>query len=867
VDALDELRSALHRDPRGVAAATSRLAAAAQADGDASTLSRALAVLGRARRSLGEIDLAEGDFVGALSAAATAGDDELAADAHIGLAGVLSFAGRSAEAFDHLDTAHRLGSQRLRAYTALQRAVIEQRIGHMTEALAGYESALPTLRRLGAWVDLALVLMNRGVIRTQSGECEAAIADLTEARTLFEGERHSFGVAQTCHSLGWTHARRGDLPLALRHLDEATEAFRRLGHAALEVDIDRIEVLLSAGLNAWASELAVETAQRLGAAGNHSKAAETWLLCAQAAMLDGDRAGSVAYAERARALFADQGSPGWELAARLEVLRCSGSTTDVNELHRLAIDLDAAGNARGAATALALASMSAAEAAALDRAAALSAECARRAGRIGVFEVRMLAALALATCAIARGDHARALRRVRTGLDDLRRQRSSLAATDARASVSVHAAQLASLGLRLALQNGSAATVLAWMERTRADRDRHRAPRPPDDGSFAADLTELRSVVALLRRREVESGATTDLLRRAGELERAIQRRQLRAEVATAREPTATPGAGELARRLGGRILVSLAEIDGRLIGVVVGGAGRGRARIADVGAAGEVYDVAATVTTALRTAIIRQVGGGSARRSDLLGRAAGALDHALSGLLAGDGPAVLVMPAAMHSVPWPLLPSLAGRPVVLVPSATWWWEVEADTPAATGGVVTLVAGPRLTEAEPEVSAIADCYPGAATLTGANATTGAALAAMDRSTMAHIACHGRIRHDNPLWSSLELFDGPLYVYDLEQLRRTPPLVVLSGCETGVGVRAGDRLLGLSTALLDRGTHTLVASICALPDSPATRDVMTAFHRRVSGGATPATALAALSAEAGRDGGAVLAAGLACFGVH
>ena len=311
MDALDELRGAVHRDPRGVADAVSRLVAEARTSGDAAALSRGLGVLGRARRSLGEIDLAESALAGAVAAAADAGDDELAADAHIGLAGVLSFAGRSGEAFAHLDTARRLGSERLRAYAALQRAVIEQRIGHMREALAGYESALPTLRRLDARTDVALVLMNRGVVRTQSGECDGAVADLSEARALFDGERNAFGVAQACHGLGWAHARRGDLPRALRHLDEAAERFGELGHEPLEVEVDRVEVLLAAGLFAQAGEIAVETARRLSAAGNHSQAGETWLLCARAALLDGDRAGAAEHAERARALFARQGATGW----------------------------------------------------------------------------------------------------------------------------------------------------------------------------------------------------------------------------------------------------------------------------------------------------------------------------------------------------------------------------------------------------------------------------------------------------------------------------------------------------------------------------------------------------------------------------
>ena len=90
-------------------------------------------------------------------------------------------------------------------------------------------------------------------------------------------------------------------------------------------------------------------------------------------------------------------------------------------------------------------------------------------------------------------------------------------------------------------------------------------------------------------------------------------------------------------------------------------------------------------------------------------------------------------------------------------------------------------------------------------------------------------------------------------------------MVLSGCHTGVGVHAGDGLLGLSATLLTHGTRSLVAAVCALPDTATTRDVMTALHARIAAGMSPAAALADLSALF-RDGDAHLtAACLAAFG--
>jgi tetratricopeptide (TPR) repeat protein len=863
VDEIDELRGELPRDPRRVATAANRLALAATSRGDSARLSRALAVLGRARRYLGEIDLAQSDLVRSLAAAQSCGDDELAADAHIGLAGVLWFVGRPAEASRHLDTAHRLGSDRLRAYVALQRASIAQRLGNLPEALAAYEAALPVLRAHDSRVDVAKVLVNRGVIRIRAGECDIAIADLSEARRLFARERYAFGVAETDHGLGWAYARQGDLPLALRYLDRAARRFRRLRHAAPEVAVDRVEVLLSAGLFDEAYELAVRTALRLSAAGNHTQAAETWLLCARAAVLDGDRPGAIEYAERARARFAEQGSVGWERAARLEAYLARDGGGDPDELRRLAAELDRAGNARGAAMAVALAALAACDAGDPERAGGLAAECARRAGRLGIFEVRMFARYARAQCAIASGSPSAATRLIRAGLADLHRHRASLAASDARAGVAIHASRLASLGLRLALQRGSAAGVLEWMERVRAGQGRLPPPRPPDDRALAAALTELRTVAAQVRRQESAGEDSADLLRTQRRLERAIHQRRLRAAGDTTEELRAGPTVRQLREALGGRSLVALAEIDGRLIGVGLSGR---RCRLADLGPAAGFAGAAAAVTSTLRAGLrpARHPAGGR-RHLDRLRRALAALDRAVAELLSGDGPVVLVVPAALHPVPWQAVPCLVGRPVAVAPSATWWHETQTARPAEPAGPVVVAAGPRLAEADHEAALVAGNYPEVTMLTGPTATADAVMAAMVEAPAAHLACHGRIRHDNPLWSSLELFDGPLCVYDLERLPRTPPLVVLSGCDTGVGVRAGEELLGLATALLGHGTRSLVASVCLIPDSAGTRELMSELHQRLAAGAPPAAALAELTAGALDGEGPLLAASLSCFG--
>jgi CHAT domain-containing protein len=132
------------------------------------------------------------------------------------------------------------------------------------------------------------------------------------------------------------------------------------------------------------------------------------------------------------------------------------------------------------------------------------------------------------------------------------------------------------------------------------------------------------------------------------------------------------------------------------------------------------------------------------------------------------------------------------------------------------------------------------------------------LAALDGAVLAHLACHGRFRADSPLFSALELADGPLTALDLQGLRRTPDTLILSACDVALSERyAGDELLGLSAALLSMGTRTIVASVVPVPDRAARR-MLVAFHRELLAGADPAAALAIAQRKA-------TVAGFVCLG--
>ena len=231
-----------------------------------------------------------------------------------------------------------------------------------------------------------------------------------------------------------------------------------------------------------------------------------------------------------------------------------------------------------------------------------------------------------------------------------------------------------------------------------------------------------------------------------------------------------------------------------------------------------------------------------------------------------GDRSLVVVPTGTLHSVPWSLLPTCAGRPVTVSPSATLW-HTAATRQRADSGAVVSVAGPGLPGAATEAREVASLYDGAVLLVDAAATAPAVLASMDGAAQLHLAAHGRVRSDNPLFSSLLLSDGPLTVYELEQLARAPRQVTLSACDTGrAHTVTGTEVLGFGAALLSAGTQTLVAPVVPVPDV-ATVPVMVAYHQALRDGLTPAAALATAQAGIDRSDGvtAAAAAGFVCLG--
>ena len=217
-----------------------------------------------------------------------------------------------------------------------------------------------------------------------------------------------------------------------------------------------------------------------------------------------------------------------------------------------------------------------------------------------------------------------------------------------------------------------------------------------------------------------------------------------------------------------------------------------------------------------------------------ILESAGPALEQALLGPAVrqlGSGPVVIVPPGRLHTIPWALLPALADRAVSVAPSATAWMRARTASPPQRAGWSSR-ADPGWSAKGPRFRRVAQLYDDVTALADEDATASQVLHALDGAWLAHIAAHGDFRADSPLFSSLRLHDGPLTVYDFEQLRRAPYLLVLSSCDSGVVAPVGaDELLGLVSSLLPLGTAGIIAGVVQLNDD-AIVPVMADLHRHL-----------------------------------
>ena len=724
-----------------------------------------------------------------------------------------------------------------------QKALLLMLDGFGAAALPSFDAAIERLREP---TPLAKAHLNRGGVYLQQGRLGPAIADFRQSERYYLQAGDTLGAAKASHNVGYAFLLAGELSEALAGMRAAYPAFSDASPALKAMaEQDLAEVLMAAGLVTQGRRALTEASAIFARHRLHQRRGEAELALARS-LTYANSALALVHARRAAAAFARIGAVAWRvraesavLAAEVELGRVRPTLLDTGA--SLADELQSQGLHWGAASVrLHTARVH------LRRGDQRTARLVSRRVRVtdeAPLSLRLLARDVRAELAVTEGRRTQALAQVRCGLKELHAWQSSFGSLDLQTMVVGHGIRLAKRGLALAVESDRASTLFEWSERARMLASRVQPVRAPADEQIAADLAELRRLAT------PEDGVRVPQARRAEELRARVRERawQLR-------------GSGEVAepvtlRELRARLdpdtaLVAWVVTDDEVAGLVVTGRRATRHRLggrADLDrlldGLGADLDVAgAELPAALASVVRRQL---AARLAALSAR----LVTPLAGRI-GDRSVVLTPSGALAAVPWTLLPGLVGRPVTVAQSATSWLARKDSPPLLTAG---FVAGPRVVRAEAEVLDAARHWPDATVLTGESATASRVAALAERADVLHVAAHGRHSADNPLFSGLELAGGPWYGYDIDQLERVPAVVLLSACEVGrSSVRAGEELIGMTTAWLHAGAGCVIASAAAVNDAVA-HQILTRVHAGLAGGADPSGALAEAVPGAGDDG--------------
>ncbi|WP_371402967.1 CHAT domain-containing protein [Kribbella sp. NBC_00662] len=840
-DAIASARTVLARDPLAI---------------DASIAHQAWGI---SLRQLGDTPAAVRELRTALRLAEQSGRSEREADVLATLGATLGRAGRSREGLARLDRAVELSRGALTGRVLVRRADVLLVLGRHREALDDLRLAIARLRRSGDQVWEARSRNYRGFIQLALGGTKRADADFAVAEKLYAATGQEFEYAEARQNRGLVAYSRGDLPSALRYLDEAGRRFAAVGVVWPDLAIDRCGVLLAAGLSAEAlAEMDQAIAQMEAEGGTATKRGELWFAAATAALAAGDPQAAQDRADRARRLFSAQRREWWSVRSSMVQLEARYQAGERGEplLRRVsaaARRLDALGASEASAAHLLAGRLALADG--RSRTADRELELAGQHSKDAPPMARSSAWLGKALRAEARSDVRGMLSACGRGLDALDEHRLTMGATELRALATGQGAELAELALRDALRRDDPRRLLVWGERWRATALGVPPVRPSDDEQLGADLAALRDVV---RRSDASPDPALEKERRR--LEKAVRDRALRAQGGALGGAASRFDVDGLVDALGETVLVELIEVDGVLHAVVVRDGRITRHEVGPMAAAAVEVERSrfrlrwlAHARPQARPHGGRMAGGRDYRGPslDVLGQRLGdaILGAAVERL--GDRAVVMVPPGRLQALPWGLVPALAERAVNVVPSAAVWLRARRLRPPADRRVV-LVLGPGLSAGRAEVMRLAAKYPDATVLADGDATAEKVLRELDGAWIAHIAAHGTFRADSPMFSSLRLDDGPLTVYDFERLRRAPYRMVLSSCDSGLAKPVGaDELLGLSSSLIPLGAAGILASVVPVND-PATAPLMLALHDNLQAGQSLATAFAGARTEARGD---------------
>jgi tetratricopeptide (TPR) repeat protein len=799
-----------------------------------------LRAMGNACRELRRIDESVSSLRLAVDEAAAVGERTLEGLASMSLAASLSYSGDFDEslragrrAVDLLD-----GAEHVAALS--QVAGLLQRAGRNDAALDAFEVALALAEQADDPSIEADLRTNRGVLRGWAGDVDGAETDTRRALELYDELGWTKWAADMRHNLAWLAGRRGDLVEAFRRFDETEQTYESLGLSGASVFPDRAEALLAAGLTNEALTLAERAAAGLHEHGDDVDLAEALMLVARAALLAGDNDRAASASAEATDLFAEQDRAGWwAAAASLEIeARLRAGLADATDAARVE-DVIAATAAAGLAPACGEAHLLAAELATEAGDWSRVGEHLAAVARDGLgLTTRCRYDLLRARARAAAGDVDAALGTCSDAVDEFGELTAQLGGTELRAHVALHVGELVDLGVGLAHERRDPGLLFCWAERQRAAALSAAPVRPPEDAATASDLDRLRAALTQLDASARDGRIDAELARQSAALQDRVRRRARHAR----RELPAVASAATVDDVAdAGAAWISLVEIAGRLVGLRAVG---GDCSMIDLGDVLTARREASMLRAGLAMHL-NAVGRGVAKDPAIVLASAGMADELLLQPLGLPDGLVYVSPmAGLQDLPWGLLPSLADRPFVLAPSVALWRRCR-DVDVGVPDRVVAVAGPGLPFAAAEATAVAACHRDPIVLDGPAATVAGVSATMAGADVVHVASHGHFSGDNPMFSSLRLADGAMFVYDIERIEPPPKVVVLSACHAGAhATPTGREVLGLTASLLASGPRAVVAATVPIPDTLGTVELMARLHTALAAGVGPADALLA-----------------------
>lgn len=722
-----------------------------------------------------------------------------------------------------------------------QRGVLLLRSGRLTEALSELDRSVELIGD-ALPIEQCKIYMNRADTHQLLGRIEPARLDCAAALRIADVHHLDEFSFRNTHNYGFILFLSGDLPAALATMPEVSAASSDYGRGV--VGMDRARVLISAGLFDEAGTTLDAAIAALTRTDLTQLLAEAELARAEVSLLSGHRDHALALASSAGA------------RSRQRDHRRNAALADFTVMRIRSLDLPPPPDLVAAAEAHAavLQKLHLPDQAKACRLMAIQASIntaeprdpgAVRARPGEPINVRLRMRTVRAEAAFAGGLAREGRRHARLGLRELLTYQNRFGSVDLKASSAIHGVGLAAIAIREEIARNRPAAVFAWVDQFRSISTRIPEVQPPNDSELAALLTRLRWVnhqlhdpqppthLEWLRRQKTEAESEIkhrSWTRRGGDFDGLSQPDRA---AASALDPGVT--------------LIAYFVLDDYLWAAV---RNSDTWALHHLGPLEPVNELLRRVRADLDIAAFDQVPAqvrAVARTS--LRRSLERLDTLLlDGLPSAASAYVIMPPGRLTGLPWGLLPRLRGKAVALN-SSTAGWLAAQNGARAGDGPVTVIAGPGIPRSSSEVRSVTAQWPGATSLQRDQATGEAALGAMDGARLVHVAAHGHHQSDSPLFSSIDLYDGPLVAYDLDRLRRPPEQVVLSACDLGQGsVRDGNEPLGLTRALLHCGTSTVISGVAKVSDLGAS-ELMVGYHHRLALGTAPAYALAQALAEA------------------